>query len=416
MKTYMNDDDIKGLDQVRQFLTGNDAIYFESISLPETYQWIAGTLKRFKYFSLRKKEKSVVKAYIRKQTGYSRAQLTRLIKQYGKKKWIGNSHPSRNSFEVTYSREDLLLLAEVDECHQTLSGPATKKICERAYLVFRDNRFKRLSRISISHLYNLRRSAGYQNKRRHFTKTKRTVVPIGERRKPCPNGEPGYLRIDTVHQGDLDGIKGVYYINAVDEVTQMELVFAVEKISEQLLIPILEMIIDGFPFEIKEIHSDNGSEYINAKVAELLQKLFIELTKSRARHSNDNALVECKNGAVIRKLMGYIYIPQRFTPTINLFFKTYVHHYLNYHRPCYFAEEKINAKGKIIKTYPYKNLMTPYEKLKSLPEAKKYLRKGLTFEALDKTAHMETDTEVARKMRIARKRLFEKFALASATI
>ena len=75
----MNDKDIQGLDQVRQFLTGNEDVHFESTSLPETYQWVAGTLKRFKYFSLRKKEKSTVKAYMRKRTGYSRAQLTRLI-------------------------------------------------------------------------------------------------------------------------------------------------------------------------------------------------------------------------------------------------------------------------------------------------------------------------------------------------
>jgi hypothetical protein len=47
------------------------------------------------------------------------------------------------------------------------------------------------------------------------------------------NGKPGYIRIDTVHQGDLDGCKGVYHINAVDEVTQIEIVVSVEKISEQ---------------------------------------------------------------------------------------------------------------------------------------------------------------------------------------
>lgn len=155
--------------------------------------------------------------------------------------------------------------------------------------------------ISVSHLYNLRQSKTYLQKRRHFTQTQRTIVPIGERRKPNPQGQPGYLRIDTVHQGDQDGEKGVYHINAVDEVTQMEVICAVERISEQRLIPALECILVSFPFVVKEIHSDNGSEYVNQYVVQLLQKLLIELTKLRAGHSNDNALVEGKNGSIIRK-------------------------------------------------------------------------------------------------------------------
>ena len=47
-----------------------------------------------------------------------------------------------------------------------------------------------------------------------------------------------------------------------------------------------------FPFRILGFHSDNGSEFINYKVAELLNKLLIEQTKSRPRRSNDNGLVE----------------------------------------------------------------------------------------------------------------------------
>ena len=97
------------------------------------------------------------------------------------------------------------------------------------------------------------------------------------------------------------GIKGLYHINAVDEVSQFEIVCAVEKISERYLIPVLEQLLDQFPFIILGFHADNGSEYINRHVVKLLKKLLIELTKSRARHANDNALVESKNGSIIRK-------------------------------------------------------------------------------------------------------------------
>jgi transposase InsO family protein len=93
-----------------------------------------------------------------------------------------------------------------------------------------------------------------------------------------------------VHQGDLDGVKGVYHINAVDEVTRWQIVAAVSKISEAWLIPVLERILEQFPFEILGFHSDNGSEFINHTVADLLDKLLIEQTKSRPRRSNDNGL------------------------------------------------------------------------------------------------------------------------------
>ena len=100
----------------------------------------------------------------------------------------------------------------------------------------------------MSHLYNLRKSSSYQKQRRVFTKTQARQVAIGERRKPQPNGQPGYIRIDTVHQGDLDKKKGVYHINAVDEVTQFEVVCSVEQISERYLIPCTNTNACRFPF------------------------------------------------------------------------------------------------------------------------------------------------------------------------
>jgi transposase InsO family protein len=407
MNTYMNDSDLKELQQVREFLKGSVSVKFNALDKKEAYAWIAGALKRFAYHSLLKKNKGEVREYLARVTGYSRAHLNRLIAQYKKKRWIGGRRKARNIFATLYTREDILLLAETDECHQTLSGTTTKKLFERGYRIFEDCHYERLATISVAHIYNLRKGHLYQDKRRHFTKTQRTVVAIGERRKPSPNGQPGYLRIDTVHQGDLDGVKGVYYINAVDEVTQMEVVCAVEKISENCLIPVLEAMIGAFPFEIKGIHSDNGSEYINHRVVALLNKLFIELTKSRSRHSNDNALVESKNGSVVRKWLGYCHIQQKHAPKINLFLQQYFVPYINYHRPCHYAEVIVDEKtGKQRKKYPYKNMMTPYEKFKSLSHAKQYLKSGVTFERLDVIARKETDLEAARIVQEARRKLF----------
>lgn len=341
-----------------------------------------------------------------KVTGYSRQQLVRLIKQHRRTKKCGLRKKPRNTFPSRYTREDIMLLAKVDEWHQTLSGPATKKICERAFYVYNEKAFENIAKISVSHLYNLRKSYLYEEQRRYFTKTKRSAVLIGIRRKPKPDGQPGFIRIDTVHQGDEDKCKGIYHINAVDEVTQFEVVVTVEKISEVYLIPALEFLLDQFPFALKEFHSDNGSEFINHKVSELLNKLLIEMTKSRPRRSNDNALVESKNGAIVRKYFGYSHISQKWAPIVNVFNQHYLNPYINFHRPCFFALTVTDSKGKERKTYPYKQISTPYDKLRSLPNAAQYLKSGVTFDDLDKLAQSMTDNQAAEKMQNTRRKLF----------
>jgi len=238
-------------------------------------------------------------------------------------------------FARKYTPQDIRLLAAMDERHDAPCGPAVKKLCERAYEVFGQAEYAALASISVSHLYNLRKSNSYTRQRHHFEKTRSKPSSIGEHRKPRPDGKPGYIRIDTVHQGDLDKRKGVYHINSIDEVTQFEVVCTVEKISERYLIPALEQLLENFPFQVLGFHSDNGSECINKTGAKLLEKLRIEFTKSRSRQTNDNALAESKNGAVVRKLFGHTHIPQRWAPLINNFNQQYLTPYINFHRPCF---------------------------------------------------------------------------------
>ena len=65
----------------------------------------------------------------------------------------------------------------------------------------------------------------------------------------------------------------------------------------------------------------------------------------------------------------------------------------------------IDAKGKQIKTSPYKAMMTPYEKLKSLTDAKHYLKPGITLKPLNDSALAITDNEAAQQLIEARKQL-----------
>ena len=160
----------------------------------------------------------------------------------------------------------------------------------------------------------------------------------------------------------------MYHINAVDEVTQWQQIGTVEAISETFLIPVLEALLGSFPLRIKGFHADNGSEYINHRVAALLTKLHVgRFTKSRARHSNDNALVEGKNASVVRKWLGHGHIPARFAAEVHAFNRDWLSPFLNFHRPCLFPTETVNAKGRVRKRYRDADTKTPYEKFKSLP-------------------------------------------------
>jgi transposase InsO family protein len=155
-----------------------------------------------------------------------------------------------------------------------------------------------------------------------------------------------------------DGVKGVYHVNAVDCVTQSQLVATCEKISEASLLPVIRQLLAGFPCVILGFHADNGSEYINYQVATLLEKLRIEFTKSRPRQSNDNALAESKNGAVVRKHLGYTHIPQHCASLVNDFCANHLNPYINFHRPCFFPETITDAKGKARKRYRYEDMKT----------------------------------------------------------
>lgn len=399
---------LKTLAQVQAFVSSNEAISFTLTDRVAAYGWMADTLKQFHYGRCTRADKGVLRQYLRKVTGFSRAQVTRCIQQYTDAGAIKDRRRAPAvPFVRRYTSEDIRLLAEMDALHSTVSGTTTRKLCERAFKVHADARFERLAGISNGHLYNLRQHKTYQAKRGSFDKTRPTKVNIGERRKPAPDGCPGYLRVDSVHQGDLDGIKGIYLINAVDEVTQFQAVFAVERISEAYLLPVLEAMTDAFPFVIRSFHSDNGSEYINHQVAKLLEKLRIEQTKSRSRQTNDNALAESKNASTVRKYLGYSHIPQHFASQVNTFTVEVLSPYLNYHRPCHFPMEYQDKKGKIRKRYRYQDMMTPYEKFRSLPEAESYLKQGTTLKQLDTFAVECSDNEAAQLLNEARATLFQ---------
>lgn len=399
------------LEAIGRFVEASEELRFEGENRQQVYGWVEQVLVQQEYAQQGKTARGLVRRYIEKMTGLSRSQVTRLIARYTATGRVRPTVYRRRRFPDRYTRADIELLASVDEAHETLSGPATRRILEREVELYGKQEYVRLAAISVAHLYNLRKSQRYRERRLNYTRTRPTVVSIGERRKPDPQGQPGYLRLDTVHQGDGPEAKGVYHINAVDEVLQWQVVGSTPRISEAYLKPVLENMLRQFPFRIRGFHTDNGSEFINRTVAELLNKLLIEQTKSRPRHSGDNGLVETKNGAIIRKHIGYGYIQAGHADRLNDFYREYMNPYLNYHRPCAQADVEIDLRGR--KRVRYKRYQTPLETLLKLDNPAQYLRQGLSINALKRIAAAISDTEAARRMQLAKNRLFERLRLTA---
>ena len=220
----------------------------------------------------------------------------------------------------------MALLAEVDEAFGQLSGPATKVILWRMRHVYGDERFERFASISNGHIYNLRKSRTYRTGRLTFRNTQPKPVPIGVRRKPQPDGSPGFLPVDTVHLGDLGGRNGTYIVNIVDEVTQFQHLGALRRITQHFMAPVLEDLISAFPFTVHAV------------------------------------------------------------PQVNGFLCDDLCPFLNFHRPCLFPTEVTSTRSRVTKTYRQADVATRHQHFRSLPGAERFLRPEVTFDALDQSA------------------------------
>src|SRR5260370_27989301 len=196
------------LEEIRVFLEASEGIRFEGKNRKEIYGWVKQTLVVQQYEAQGKAWKGLLRSYLSKMRGCSRAQVTGLIGQYLEQGNIEEKTYHRRRFPSLYTRRDSEVLGEVDEADETLSGPATQKILYREFYEFGNRDYQRLAQISMAHIYNLRKSGTYRKRRIAYQATRPTAVNIGERRKPDPHGRPGYLPADTGQQGDPARDKG----------------------------------------------------------------------------------------------------------------------------------------------------------------------------------------------------------------
>ena len=400
----MNDTQIRTIAEIKKFVQQAPRINFRYRKKSEAYAWVEKMLVKLKYPQLAKPDKGTLRAYLALMTGYSRAQITRLIGRYLETGFVRITQYRRHRFTRKYSDQDIKILATTDELHAFANGNMIKTLLQRMARL--DQQYHNIQGVSVSHIYNLRKRPAYRRSTKRFEKTRNSANSIGLRQKPRPEGRPGFIRIDSVHQGDKGKTKGVYHINSIDEITQFEIIGAVEKLTEEFMLPLLKRLIAEYPFRILGFHADNGSEFINRQVAELLNKLLIKLTKSRPRHSNDNGLPESKNGSIIRKWFGYGFIDSSHADKLNVFYFGAFNRYINFHRPCAFPSSSVDKKGKIKKSYRLDQYKTPYEKFRSLPNARRFLKKGFSFKQLDAFAAEFSDNQMALIVQNKRKELF----------
>ncbi len=161
----MQDRQRLSLEQIRAFFEGSQDLEFQASNRQEGYAWVGRTLAEQEYLRLGREGKGLVRCYISKMTGLSRAHVTRLIGQHKERAEVGAKTYRRHRFATRYSAQDIALLVQVDEAHETLTGPATQKLLQRAYHGFHDWGYLNLARISVAHLYRFQATRAYRQQR-----------------------------------------------------------------------------------------------------------------------------------------------------------------------------------------------------------------------------------------------------------
>ncbi|MEO8597827.1 MAG: hypothetical protein ABI759_31195 [Candidatus Solibacter sp.] len=345
------------------------------------YAWIEQVLAGRSYESLDNQQRGAVRTLLRHGSGLSMPQITRLIRRYRQSGHVALPCEARRTFPVKYAAGDVELLVEVDRAHHCLSGPATRRILQREWQVFGKIQFARLAEISVAHLYNLRNSDVYLERMGQVPPLAAGESPT--RRQLPLKRTPGWIRVSALHQSNL-GAGTVYRISAVDATTQWEVVACAPAIDELSALRVLDTLQQQFPFRLLAFHSPNGGEAVDSKLATLLNQL------SASPRNLSRTCSAAPRGEILQR-----------------FYDAHLNPYLNYHRPCGFAQIRADDRGLRSRYYSEEDYLTPYEKLRSLAAAQHPLCGGVPWEHLDRIAYAHSDTEAARLMNSAKAALFQ---------
>ena len=401
------------LAEMREFLDASNTLSFAGTGRKQIYALLERVLRTQKYLGLAKKDKGIVRRYLVKISGLSKAQITRLIARWRERGVIEPRASRRHRFPHRYTPADIQLLAETDAAHEGLSAPAVRRILEREFKVHRQAQYERRASISASHIYNLRRTRAYREHHVHHTKTRASAVSIGERRKPDPRGQPGFVRVDTVHQGESpkgkgslshqccrhsdamagrgllrNHLRGPFIASFRGDTASIPLPYPGLSFRQRLGVSQLQGAETVEQIIGPGVHQVAGQSYHRQRFGGRQKRR----GGTQAHRTRTDRGPSCRRGAAL--LHG------RFQPLFEL-------SPLNYHRPCGFATIELSDNGKRRRRYRLNDYRTPYEKLLSLNDWESYLKEGVSAARLEQQALRMSDTECALRMQQRKRKLLD---------
>ena len=375
------------IDQLQALLHGDPPAKPHRRTRTDAYRFVEQMLRRIDYFHLGRSDKGVVRRFLGHETGLSRAQVTRLLNQHRTTgRVVDHRRATARSFPRHYTNADIERLAEIDALHGSWCGAITRELCARAWHLFEDQRFERLAGISNGHLYNLRHSTTY---RRHRATRPEPTHPISlmpnDRWRPRPYGRPGHIRVVPLRPHGPGDTDGPHHLNLslVDEVTMFQLVVSVEHLDPECLTAVLHALRKALPFLVRSFHATAGAAHDARRAAGVLHELNLADPCALRR--------DC--------------ILSRRTQQVNAFARKVLSPYLNYHRPRRFPGRRAGPTARLRTDRRKTCVLTPYERLKSLPDAASCLKPGTTFADLDAIATAVSDNDAARALSEATVRL-----------
>ncbi|PSR28836.1 MAG: integrase [Sulfobacillus benefaciens] len=180
--------------------------------------------------------------------------------------------------------------------------------------------------------------------------------------------QPGFLEIDLVsHDGGAARGDFAWTLDMVDILTGWTETAAVPNKARKWILTALDAHRGQFPFPIRGIDSDNGSEFINHHLLTWCEDHHFTFTRSRAYHKNDGCYVEQKNWTVIRRYVGYVrYTGAEQVGWLNELYAT-LRLYTNFFQP---LQKAVAKERRGARTYRrYDRAQTPYQRVMALPDS-----------------------------------------------
>jgi len=265
------------------------------------------------YHQATRSQRSALLTEMQAVTGLHRKSLIRLLHSDLRRK---PRHRQRGPTYTQATRQVIRLCAEALDypCAERLQPvllPTARTLARHGYLTLSDDVEAQLQKVSVSTVRRIVGSVRQQPTR--LASSRRPPRPrpavartVPQRTLPAHPASPGAIEADTVfHQGGVAGGLFAYSLCWTDVFSGWVVTRATLGNSALVMRDAFQALAARLPFPLREVHTDNGPEFLNALIFDFLQSRQIAFSRSRPYHKNDNRFVEENNGSHIRAYVGY---------------------------------------------------------------------------------------------------------------